>query len=245
MPIRRSPRRCARRRSSQRGRRSTSSTWLEVGRAGIVEYRRALAWQEALVARRQAGGPDTLLLLEHPPVYTLGRGADTRHLGRAAAGDVPILRVQRGGQVTYHGPGQLVGYPVLGLRALRPDVRWYLRTLEEVLIASLADLGVTAERAPGLTGVWVRGRKIASIGVALRRWVTWHGFALNVDVDLAGFAPITPCGIVGIEMTSVAREGGPGDVATVSMVVLRHFVSIFGYAGWRRLGAEGLALEGP
>ena len=165
-------------------------------------------------------------------MYTLGRGADARHLGTAASGPVPVLRVGRGGQVTYHGPGQLVGYPILGLRQLRTDVRWYLRTLEEVLIDALADLGIAAERSPGLTGVWVRGRKIASIGVALRRWITWHGFALNVGRDLAGFSAITPCGIAGVEMTSVAREEGPSDVGSVAPVVLARFVSAFGYDGW-------------
>jgi lipoate-protein ligase B len=212
---------------------------LEVGLPGRVEYARALALQEMLVARRLAGRPDTLLLLEHPPVYTLGRGADPRHLGRATAGDIAVVRTHRGGQVTYHGPGQLIGYPILDLRAsFRTDVRWYLRMLEEVLISTLTDLGIAAERRPGLTGVWVRGRKIASIGVALRRWVTWHGFALNVDADLSGFAAITPCGIAGVEMTSVAREGGPRTLAEITPVVLARFVATFGYPGWLSLAAD-------
>ena len=216
---------------------------LEVGLPGRVEYGRALAWQEALVARRLAGGPDALLLLEHPPVYTLGRGADERHLGRAASSEVPIFRARRGGQVTYHGPGQLVGYPIVGLRAFRPDVRWYLDLLEGVIIGALADLGITAQRRAGMTGVWVQGRKIASIGIALRRWVAWHGFALNVAHDVSGFAPITPCGITGIEMTSVAREGGPSEMAAVLPVVLDRFVAAFGYAGWRPLEAYALGGE--
>lgn len=211
---------------------------LQVAIAGRVDYARALAWQEALVARRLAGGSDALLLLEHPPVYTLGRGSDPRHLGAAAGGDVAVVRAHRGGEVTYHGPGQLVGYPILDLRTHRPDVRWYLRTLEGILIAALGDLGVAAERRAGLTGVWVGARKIASIGVALRRWVSWHGFALNVAEDLSGFATITPCGLTGVEMTSVAREGGAGDVATVVPTVLRHFLAAFGYAAWRPLDAE-------
>jgi lipoate-protein ligase B len=208
---------------------------LAVAEAGRVEYDRALAWQEDLVARRLAGEGDVLLLLDHPPVYTLGRGADPRHLGTAAAGDVPVVRAHRGGQVTYHGPGQLVGYPIIDLHGFRTDVRWYLRTLEEVLIGALADLGVEAGRCPGLTGVWVRERKIASIGVALRRWVTWHGFALNVGADLDGFGRITPCGIAGVEVTSVAREGGPADVAAVLPVVRDRFVTTFGYSGWQPL----------
>ncbi|HZP40227.1 MAG TPA: lipoyl(octanoyl) transferase LipB, partial [Candidatus Binatia bacterium] len=142
---------------------------LEVATPGRVDYRRALAWQDALVERRLAGGPDTLLLLEHPPVYTLGRGADPRHLGAAAGGRVPVERVGRGGQVTYHGPGQLVGYPILWLGAFRTDVHWYLRQLEEVLIATLGDVRIAAGRRAGYTGVWVEERKIASIGVGLRR----------------------------------------------------------------------------
>jgi lipoyl(octanoyl) transferase len=206
---------------------------LEVGLPGRVDYARALAWQEALVARRLAGGPDALLLLEHPPIYTLGRGGDARFLGAAASGDVPVLRVHRGGQVTYHGPGQLVGYPIVDLRQLRPDVRWYLGMLETILVRALGDLGVVAGTRAGLTGVWVGDRKIASIGVALRRWVAWHGFALNVAADLSGFAPITPCGLDGIEMTSVAREGGPADLEVVVPVVIRHFTAAFGYAGWQ------------
>lgn len=202
-------------------------TRLELWTPGVVEYARALAWQEALVARRLAGGPDTLLLLEHPPVYTLGRGADPRHLGGVARGAVPVVRVGRGGEVTYHGPGQLVGYPIIDLRARRPDVHWYLRTLEEVLVGALADLGIAAGRVAGRTGVWVGGRKIASIGVGVRRWVTWHGFALNVGPDLGGFATITPCGLEGVEMTSVAREGGPADVAAVLPVVAARFRAMF------------------
>ena len=206
------------------------SVELRVARCGRVPYEIALAWQEALVARRLDGGPDVLLVLEHPPVYTLGRGADARFLGAAAEGDIPVVQVGRGGQVTYHGPGQLVGYPIVGLRDLRPDVRWYVRGLEEVLISALADLGIAAERRPGLTGVWVGPRKIGSIGVAIRRWVTWHGFALNVAPDVSGFAAITPCGIDGVVMTSVAREGGPSDIGTVAEVVVRRFVRQFGYA---------------
>ena len=216
---------------------------LEVGHPGRVGYECAVAWQEALVARRIAGGPDALLLLEHPPVYTLGRGADARHLGPAATGDVPVHRVHRGGQVTYHGPGQLVGYPIVGLRELRPDLRWYLRMLEGVLIDALGVLGIAAGRRVGLTGVWVGERKIASIGIALRRWVAWHGFALNVGRDLGGFARITPCGITGVEMTSVAHEGGPGEVGAVLPVVLDRFVAAFGYPGWEPLRPDPPAPE--
>ncbi|HEV7732576.1 MAG TPA: lipoyl(octanoyl) transferase LipB [Candidatus Binatia bacterium] len=213
---------------------------LEVAVAGRVPYGEALAWQETLLARRLAGGRDALLLLEHPPVYTLGRGADARHLGAAASGDVEVVRVGRGGQVTYHGPGQLVGYPILGLRALKPDVHWYVRSLEQVLIDALAELGIAAARREGLTGVWVEHRKIASIGVGLRRWVTWHGFALNVGRDLRGFDAITPCGIDGVRMTSVACEGGPDDVPTVAAVVAEKLRMVFGYDRLVPLAASGV-----
>jgi lipoyl(octanoyl) transferase len=210
---------------------------LRVAAPGRVEYARALAWQEALVAACLTGAPDAVLLLEHPPVYTLGRGADAGFLGAAAAGAVPVVRAHRGGQVTYHGPGQLVGYPILDLRRHRQDVRWYLRTLEGALIAALAACGIAARRRQGLTGVWVADRKIASIGVALRRWVTWHGFALNVGPDLDGFAAITPCGITGVEMTAIAREGGPGGVDDVLPAVRDALVAAFGHDGWEPLDA--------
>ena len=217
--------------------------WLEVAAPGRVEYARAVAWQETLVTRCLAGGPDALLLLEHPPVYTLGRGADPVHLGLAAETGAPVVRTHRGGQVTYHGPGQLVGYPILDLRRRRPDVRWYLRTLEDVLIVALADLGIAADRRAGLTGVWVGPRKIASIGVALRRWVSWHGFALNVGQDLGGFDAITPCGIAGVQMTSLAREGGPATLETAREAVLARFLETFGYAEARPLADDTRAEE--
>jgi len=214
---------------------------LEIARCGRVPYDVALRWQEALVARRLAGADDVLLLLEHPPVYTLGRGADERFVGAAAGGHVPVVRVGRGGQVTYHGPGQLVGYPVIGLRDLRPDVRWYVRGLEQVLIDALGDVGIAAGRRDGLTGVWVGARKIGSIGVGIRRWVTWHGFALNVSADLSGFAAITPCGIEGVTMTSVEREGVSADVDRMAELVATRFVRHFGYAARRALPADRVA----
>lgn len=208
-----------------------SGRTLEVARPGRVPYDVATTWQESLVTRRVDGrGPDAFLLLEHPPVYTLGRGADAAFVGAAAGGAIPVVRTGRGGQVTYHGPGQLVGYPIVDLGGHRRDVRWYVRSLEQVLVDALDRLGIRAGRLDGHPGVWVEGRrKIASIGVAIRRWVTWHGFALNVSADLRGFASITPCGIVGVEMTSVAREGGIDDVARVGDVVLDRFVARFGY----------------
>ena len=213
------------------------TTSLAVATPGSVPYREALAWQERLLAERLAGGPDVLLLLEHPPVYTLGRGADERFLGVAAGGSTDVVRVGRGGQVTWHGPGQLVGYPIVDLRGHRQDVHWYVRSLEAVLVAALADVGVSAAARPGYPGVWVQDRKIASIGVGIRRWVTWHGFALNVGCDLDGFAAITPCGIAGVRMTTLAAEGGPSAVVELVPVVRRRFVDRFGYEAWHELAS--------
>ncbi len=169
---------------------------------GRMDYATALAWQQTLVAQRIAGEiPDALVLLEHPPVFTLGRGGDQKYL--LTPGQVPVHRVGRGGEVTFHGPGQLVGYPILDLKQHGKDVHRYLRLLEEVLLSSLAAWNITATRRDGLTGVWVGTDKIASIGIGVRRWVTFHGFALNVNPDLSYFSAIVPCGLPGVRMTSM------------------------------------------
>lgn len=181
---------------------------------GRRRYAEVLELQRALVRRRVAGdlGEDVLLLVEHEPVVTLGRGTRPESLPLPPAElerrGIGVHEVERGGDVTWHGPGQLVGYPIVHLERLRPDVHWYLRALEEALIVALARVGVPAGRNPGLTGVWTGGRKIASIGVHVKRWVTLHGFALNVTADLSHFGLIVPCGIAGVQMTSVARELG-------------------------------------
>ena len=184
---------------------------LEVIQAGRVPYGEALDWQRRLAQDRIAGRlpHDVLLLLEHPPVITLGRSSHAEHL-LAPDGAVEVFEIERGGDVTYHGPGQLVGYPIIDLTNHRQDLHWYLRTLEQALIEGLARLGIPAERKPGFTGVWTAQgqRKIGSIGVHVKQWVTWHGFALNVTTDLAAFCRIVPCGIAGVEMTSVERERG-------------------------------------
>lgn len=183
---------------------------LEVIQAGTVPYHDALTWQRQLADDRIAGrlSHDVLLLLEHPPVVTLGRNSHTAHL--LEPDGIEVFEVERGGDVTFHGPGQLVGYPILDLRAYKQDLHWYLRTLERALIEALGILDIPAERNPGLTGVWTRGRKIASIGIHVKQWVTWHGFALNVTTDLTHFDRIVPCGIQGVQMTSVERERGAG-----------------------------------
>ena len=191
---------------------------LEVVAAGRVPYDAALAWQRALAGARIAGrlARDVLLLLEHPPVITVGRTARPEHLTRPDG--IEVFEIERGGDVTYHGPGQLVGYPILDLTGHTRDLHWYLRTLEAALIRALDALGIAAQRRPDYTGVWVGDRKIASIGVHVKQWVTWHGFALNVTTDLAAFERIVPCGIPGVVMTNVRQEledggGGIGDEA--------------------------------
>ena len=196
---------------------------------GLIEYAEALAWQESLLQQRCAGeGADTLFLLEHPPVFTLGRGADERNV--LTPRQTPVYRVSRGGEVTFHGPGQLVGYPIVHLDVCERDVHAYLRLLESVLIDVLAEFGLHTEARPGLTGVWVKGRKIASIGVGVRRWVAYHGFALNADPDLSYFADIVPCGMNGVRMTSMAEcLGYAVDLATVKMRIAERFARRFGY----------------
>lgn len=185
---------------------------------GAVPYGQALELQKQAVEDRAAGRtPDRLLLLEHPPAVTLGRSTKPENLlvpeSEMQARGIEIHRVARGGDVTYHGLGQLVGYPIVDLAARdQKDVVAWLRTMEEVLIEALASFSLPACREPGKTGVFLPGttplRKIASIGVGVRRWVTWHGFALNVTLDLREFEVIVPCGLEGVEMTSVAREIG-------------------------------------
>lgn len=174
---------------------------LKVQDLGTIGYGLALALQEDLVARIAAGrSEETLLLLEHPPVYTVGRGG---HLENVLDESIEVVRINRGGDITYHAPGQLVGYPLLNLGRRGRDLHHYLRFLEEVLIQTAAHFGVDAWREAGLTGVWTAQGKLASIGAGARRWVTMHGFALNVSIDLAGFQRIHPCGIQDCPMVSL------------------------------------------
>lgn len=177
---------------------------------GRISYGDALAMQEELVARKRADGstPDELLLLEHEPVYTIGRTLDQSSLRGASHLPHPLFPINRGGQATYHGPGQLVGYPIIDLRRQEQDLHRYLRWIEDVLIELLASYGVVAQTRTGLTGVWVEDRKIASIGVGVRQWITMHGFALNVSGDLSAFDQIVPCGITDVRMTSIEKETG-------------------------------------
>jgi lipoate-protein ligase B len=196
---------------------------------GLVEYPQALTLQKSLVEqRRQEEGQDTLLLLEHPPVFTLGRGADASFVLNPR--HVPVHRVSRGGQVTFHGPGQLVGYPILALPRHRRDVHAYIRSLENVLIETLAVYGLQAQQREGLTGVWLGEQKIASIGVGIRRWVTFHGFALNIDPDLSYFNAIIPCGLHGVCITSMAQAlDRPIALDAVKVRLAEIFSQTFGY----------------
>jgi|HubBroStandDraft_6_1064221.scaffolds.fasta_scaffold396415_1 lipoyl(octanoyl) transferase len=208
-----------------------SRSTLSVANLGLVEYQAALALQGAMVAaRHHAEIGDTLLLLEHPHVFTLGRGADERFLLSQRQRDVPIHRVSRGGQVTYHGPGQLIGYPILRLEGRERDVHRYLRKLEEAMLRALADCRIEGGRREGLTGIWVGAKKIGSIGVGIKRWTTYHGFALNVCPDLNYFDGIVPCGIEGCEMTSIESiSPKQTSVDEFSIRMRERFSEVFGF----------------
>lgn len=185
---------------------------LDVRDLGLMPYDDAWALQREVARQRISGEEpeDVLLLVQHPPVVTLGRSTKPGHLLAPAAlleaQGIQVREVERGGDVTIHEPGQLVAYPIIDLKRHKRDLHWYLRQVEEAIIVALASLGLDAGRVEGLTGVWREGRKLASIGVHAKDWVTWHGVALNVENDLATFAHVVPCGIDQVEMTTVARE---------------------------------------
>ena len=187
-----------------------------------MEFAAALALQEEIVAKKREDRAlsDELLLLEHEPVYTIGRTPDQSSLRGARHLPHPLFPIKRGGQATYHGPGQLMGYPIIDLRRCGQDLHRYLRWIEQLLIEVLADYGIVASRRESLTGVWVENRKIASIGVGVRHWITMHGFALNVHGDLSPFNHIIPCGINEVAMTSIEKETGKAfSVADVAKAV--------------------------
>jgi lipoyl(octanoyl) transferase len=207
---------------------------------GVREYGRALAEMRRLRASRRAGEiPDTLILVEHPAVYTVGvQGAD----GESFPPGIPVFRVERGGKGTFHGPGQLVGYPIVDLEPRGRDVRRFVHEVEELVVRAVRDLGVDASRVPGRRGVWVGGeRKIASVGVAVEQWVTFHGLALNVNVDLAAFRAFHPCGFDGSVMTSMELElDRPVAVDELRAPIRRAWDSVFGESD-RRTAPAGRA----
>ena len=200
---------------------------------GVVDYADGLRLQRERVAERKAGViPDTLLLLEHPHVYTLGRNAKTENLlisaEQLAARGAQVFEIDRGGDVTYHGPGQLVGYPILDLANHRRDIAWYMRCLEEVLIAVAWDYGIHAGRLAGAPGVWVGNDKLVAMGVHISRWVTSHGFAFNVNTDLRYFDWIVPCGLRDKGVTSLQKLlGRPVEMEEVAGRAVRHFGRVF------------------
>jgi lipoate-protein ligase B len=202
---------------------------------GRVPYAEALELQRNIARDRISGAipQDVLLLMEHPPVVTLGRSSKEKNLTASPeflqSHGVELFEVERGGDVTFHGPGQLVGYPIIDLKRHRQDLHWYLRSIEKALIDTLADYGIPGERNTSYTGVWTRGKKIASIGVHARDWVTWHGFALNVTTELSYFNLIVPCGIDGVVMTSIARELGVEVVSAQDVIerVMAKFSDVF------------------
>ncbi len=219
---------------------------LRVEDLGRRPYAEVLALQREIAGERIAGTrPDTLLLVEHDPVVTLGRSSKAAHLladeRMLAARGVDLFEIERGGDVTFHGPGQLVGYPIIDLTQHNQDLHWYLRQLEQVLIDALAAFGVQGSRVEKYTGVWAGDRKIASIGVHARSWVTWHGFALNVSTDLAYFDLMVPCGIPHVRMTSIEQEvGRPVIMARVGAAIVECFRARFDFVTVARESTSGL-----
>ena len=210
-------------------RRLCEARWL-----GTVSYDEGLRLQERCVDTLRSGsGPEHLLLLEHPHVFTLGRGADNANIlasrEQLESNEVEVRETGRGGDVTYHGPGQLVGYPIINLKPDRCDVHRYVRDIEEVMIGTIAEFGIVGTRIPGLTGVWVGDEKIGAIGVRIARWITSHGFALNVNTDLSYFKMIVPCGITDKGVTSLSRLlNGHIELREVAEIAALQFAKVFG-----------------
>jgi lipoyl(octanoyl) transferase len=198
--------------------------------SGQVPYKMAWEWQRSLLKERLENPSldDVLILLEHPPVYTLGQGATLANLNfDPDTNNYELYRIERGGEVTYHCPGQIVGYPILNLRYYQQDLHWYLRQLEEVIIRVLALYNLTGERIPGMTGVWVQNYKVAAIGIKVSKWITMHGFALNVCPDLTGFNNIIPCGIVNKPVGSLAQFIPNININIVREQIITKFAEVF------------------
>ncbi len=219
---------------------------------GRTRFADAWKLQGSLLDARRAGlSGDLLLYTEHEHVYTVGKGGDENHLLASGAelrrDNIDLFRIDRGGDVTYHGPGQIVGYPILDLHSYKEDLHWYLRSLEEAIIRALRDFSIEAGREEGMTGVWVRGEKIAAIGIKKRRWVTLHGFALNVNTALTKFGRIIPCGIFHKGVTSMERLlGGPVELPKVHQSLNRALETVLGCSiEWGTESALSVADEQP
>jgi lipoyl(octanoyl) transferase len=209
---------------------TTATRYCLLDNQGIINYSQAWSYQRSLIAERvnDVSLQDVLILLEHYPVYTLGTGSTLDFLNfDPQAGEFEIYRVERGGEVTYHCPGQLVGYPILNLRYYQQDLHWYLRQLEAVIINTVANYGLSAYRLPDFTGVWLEGKKIAAIGIKVRRWITMHGFAINVCPDMSGFKQIVPCGIADKPVGSLQEFVPEVTVNQVRIDVAQAFASVF------------------
>ena len=219
---------------------------LDIYNLGTVPYEKALKYQENLLSKRIAEEiPDSLILLEHPPTITTGRKGNTEHLlvreEYLKKHGVSCVHSSRGGDITFHGPGQIVGYPILNLKDHGMDIRRHMRTIEEMIINTLGDFGIEGRRIDGVTGVWVKRSKIASIGIAIRKWVTYHGFALNVSTNLDYFDLILSCGITDVRITSM--ENWLGNNKSVKMdditqSVIRNFMGVFGFENFTLKGEE-------
>ena len=210
---------------------------LDIYELGTVPYKKALEYQENLLARRIAEEiPDSLILLEHPPTITTGRKGNTGNLlvrkEYLEKHGISFIHASRGGDITFHGPGQIVGYPILNLKNHEMDIRKHLRNIEEVIIRTLGDFGIEGRRIDGVTGVWVKRNKIASMGIAIRKWVTYHGFALNVSTNLDYFELILSCGITDVRITSIRSWLGNEEnvrMDDVTQSVIKNFMGVFGF----------------
>jgi len=202
---------------------------LQVQDLGVSSYKNTWELQKKLQIKRIENKiEDTLLLVEHEPVYTFGKNADENHLLQNYPEDVKLFHIERGGDITFHGPGQLVGYPIMDLHNYKMSISWYMRSLEEVIIRSLDRFGISADRKDGLTGVWVGDEKIAALGVRISRWVTMHGFALNVNTDLTYYDSIIPCGIFDYGITSMEHIlGNEQEMNEVKKVLVSVFSDVF------------------
>ncbi|MFH1213338.1 MAG: lipoyl(octanoyl) transferase LipB [Candidatus Neomarinimicrobiota bacterium] len=212
-----------------------SAQKIDVIDLGLCPYGKTWEIQKQLHADRLAGKiPDTLILVEHPHVYTLGKNADARHLIASEeylkSRGIEIFNVDRGGDITYHGPGQLVGYPIFNLKDHKESIAWYVNSVEEVLIRMLAGFDIRAVRIKGLTGIWINDKKIAAIGMRVARWVTMHGFALNVSTDLSLYSGIIPCGIATKGVTRMCDLNPAVSIEEVKAAIIKEFVKQFGFA---------------